>query len=506
MVKYVTEFLFMIDLKQYPRLLAELQSGKKSRNKIVTYILAAVLVLVGLFLLATAATILSQGAKDKEDIPVMIFLGAIALMMIGSAAYLLMEQRSKDTAVKESWLKADAARLSELDEKAAGAIHMCGCLLYDDCLVSRTEAGDVYLPFEDILWVYGIRRRRTINGVPIVTNHAVNVVDIDGNDIEVMHSPNGKDADSRTMTEVLVHQMHSAGYYPVIGYDGQLQRDTKKDLNILKRRYEQSMNEQFEREAQAAKWICPHCTAENEGGTRCIYCGCLKEIKIPDEPVQETPIRPAMREEPVRDYSNLAPNTPAKRSNPMLAVLLALACVAVMGISLLIARNMGNNSQPSEPDTPSVTVPDTQPGSDSDKLLDGYVGDTLETAFFDFKFNSVKKVSSYEGITPSEGNQLIVANVSVHNTMRSSLPMFDTDFALVYGEGDDEYAFPVTYTDPSKTGGDMLEGEYSIGINKTVTGDLVYEIPADITSGYFYFEEYFENGEYGEYYTVSFNL
>ena len=493
----------MVDLKQYPRLWAELQAGKKSGSKIVSYILAGVLILLGLFFLFIVAKILPEGKKD--DIAVMIFLGILALIMIGSAVYLITEQRNKDMAVKDSWRKADAARMNELDEKAAKAIHMCGCLLYDDCLVSRTEAGDVYRPFEDILWVYGIQRRRSLNGVPILTNHAVNAVDIDGNDIEVMHSADGKEADSRTMTEVLVHQMHEAGYYPVIGYDGQLQKDTKKDLNILKRRYEQSMNEQFEREARTAKWICPHCTAENDGGTRCVYCGCLKEIKIPDEPVAETPVRTEAPQEPVRDYSNLAPNTPAKRSNPMLAVLLGLACVAVMGISLLIANHMGG-PKPTEPDTPPVTVTDPEPGTDPSKLLDGEVGDTLETAFFDFKFNSVKKVSSYEGITPADGNQLIVANVTIHNTMRSSLPMFDSDFLMVYGDGDNDYAYPVTFDDASKASGEMLESEYSIGINKTVTGDLVYEIPADITSGYFYFEEYFDNGEYGEYYTVSFNL
>lgn len=53
----------MVDLKQYPRLSAELQAGKKSGSKIVSYILAGVLILLGLFFLFIVAKILPEERK-----------------------------------------------------------------------------------------------------------------------------------------------------------------------------------------------------------------------------------------------------------------------------------------------------------------------------------------------------------------------------------------------------------------------------------------------------------
>ena len=141
------------------------------------------------------------------------------------------------------------------------------------------------------------------------------------------------------------------------------------------------------------------------------------------------------------------------------------------------------------------------------RVLDGYVGDTISTAFFDFTVNDAHTADSYGSLTPAEGNTFCIVNVTVHNTMRQSLPMFDTDFVLFWGPGDSDGSFPVTHDDPSRRTDKMLEESYYIGINETVTGDLVYEMPkTHDPEGILYFEEYFENGEYGDYYTVTFPL
>ena len=337
---------------------------------------------------------------------------------------------------------------------------------------------------------------------------------------------NGKEGmPASAMADILLKLIGKAGYSPVAGYDGELYKQTKKDLNILKRRYEQSMSEQFERETRAAKWICPHCTAENEGTDRCVFCGCLREIHIPDEPVkpapvQETPVRPqaAPVQPQEKDYSYLQPNVGAgraKKNNPMLAVLLGLGCVAVMAIALLVA-NMLNKQESYDYDDvkedayqeiQNNPVDDQTQDGQSGKLLDGYVGDTISTAFFDMTANSAYMTDSYEGMTPAEGNEFCVVNMTIHNTIRQSLPMFDTDFILWWGQGDEDGSFPITHEAAEKRAGNMLEEEYFIGINETVTGDLVYELPkTHDAQGMVYFEEYFDNGETGEYYTFTVDL
>ena len=121
--------------------------------------------------------------------------------------------------------------------------------------------------------------------------------------------------------------------------------------------------------------------------------------------------------------------------------------------------------------------------------------------------NSAYMTDSYEGMTPAEGNEFCVVNMTIHNTIRQSLPMFDTDFILWWGQGDEDGSFPITHEAAEKRAGNMLEEEYFIGINETVTGDLVYELPkTHDAQGMVYFEEYFDNGETGEYYTFTVDL
>ena len=271
------------------------------------------------------------------------------------------------------------------------------------------------------------------------------------------------------------------------------------------------------------KWICPHCTAENDAtDERCIYCGCKKEIKIPDAPVTEildqTAVSQAAQEfpqtqRPQTDYSNLTPNAgpaPKKKNNLMLGVLLAVACVAVMGIGMMFASRAKDSD---EGQTATFNEPSSAPAEgdpeiyeldpeDYNTLLDGEIGDTLSTAFFDFKVSSVTLEDSYENLTPAEGNKFAIVDIWIQNTMRESIPMFDTDFVFIYGDGDNDYAFPITDGAPDKKTGKMLASEYELGINEETQGILVYEVPADIEEALVYFEEYFDNGEYGQFYTV----
>ena len=68
-------------------------------------------------------------------------------------------------------------------------------------------------------------------------------------------------------------------------------------------------------------------------------------------------------------------------------------------------------------------------GYAKDGFAEGRLGDTMHTYFFDFTVNSAYLCDTYEGYTPiMEGYQLLVADVTVKNTNRESIPMYDTDF------------------------------------------------------------------------------
>ena len=130
-----------------------------------------------------------------------------------------------------------------------------------------------------------------------------------------------------------------------------------------------------------------------------------------------------------------------------------------------------------------------------------YVGDKVSTIFLDFTVNSVESVSEYEGYTPAEGNKLVVLDMTIKNTETYSLPMFQSDFPLFWGSGDEDGDFPLEkYCDK------QLDDEYEIPIGKSTDGVLVYEMPQDAKDCVLVFEEYFEDESVGENYGVYFTV
>lgn len=115
---------------------------------------------------------------------------------------------------------------------------------------------------------------------------------------------------------------------------------------------------------------------------------------------------------------------------------------------------------------------------------EGRTGDTMETYFFDFTVNSAYLTSDYAGYTPAEGNVLLVADITVKNTFRESIEMYDTDFQAQWGEDEDPEAYsipittdPETFTELEPVGGDQLPGTYPLAVDEERSGQLVYEVP-----------------------------
>ena len=141
-----------------------------------------------------------------------------------------------------------------------------------------------------------------------------------------------------------------------------------------------------------------------------------------------------------------------------------------------------------------------------DGLAVGYEGDTLRTAFFDMTIKNPRTSTEYDGLTADEGYKFLTADLTLYNYTDVTQPMFDTDFEVVWDlDDDDAWDFPMA----NETVGADGEPEYSLvsdtqlpqifnlGIHRTETGVLLYQVPEDCTDFYIAFYEVFEAQEEG---------
>lgn len=107
--------------------------------------------------------------------------------------------------------------------------------------------------------------------------------------------------------------------------------------------------------------------------------------------------------------------------------------------------------------------------------LTGEIGDTLETMFFDFSVDEASSPAEYDGYTPAEGNRLVLCTVTVTNTFGETLPMFDADFQLQWGSGDEDYAWAIdAFND------ELMPLEWELLTGDTATYKMLFEAPADV--------------------------
>ena len=139
---------------------------------------------------------------------------------------------------------------------------------------------------------------------------------------------------------------------------------------------------------------------------------------------------------------------------------------------------------------------------------EGGLGDTMHTYWFDYTVNSAYLCDEFEGYKPSEGYEILVADVTVKNTVSDTITMFDTDFQIQWDDySDDAYDVPITFylEDDVVLNKDMLPGEYDLNKNESITGLLVYEIPTGNKDFSISFLEVFEDYTEGDVFFVYFS-
>lgn len=132
----------------------------------------------------------------------------------------------------------------------------------------------------------------------------------------------------------------------------------------------------------------------------------------------------------------------------------------------------------------------------------GYVGDIIHTYWFDFTVKNVLFCPTFQGYTARDGYQLMVLELTMENTFHDEVPMFDTDYWVEWGDDDYDfdYAFPIT--DAQSLSQDFLPEKYYLPYDGNITGLLMYEVPVRYSEYMLIFEEYFEDGDVGDWFGV----
>jgi len=180
------------------------------------------------------------------------------------------------------------------------------------------------------------------------------------------------------------------------------------------------------------------------------------------------------------------------------AVLTGIMLLSIAGCGKTGIENAGDSWVSDDEDV------DVYEYDDGTKLYEGKIGSKMKTAWFDFTVNSAYYTEdAIGGYTPSEGNILVVVNVTVKNTFQESIPMFDTDFQLQWGDdADDAYAFPVATSE--KILDDQFPEEYDLKVKESTTGVLIFEAPEGNEDFSLSFLEYYEDDTEGNLFFVYF--
>lgn len=122
-----------------------------------------------------------------------------------------------------------------------------------------------------------------------------------------------------------------------------------------------------------------------------------------------------------------------------------------------------------------------------------------ETYFFTYDVLKAEKVSDFDGIKPTEGKMLLAVTVSIENTFGEDIPMFDTDFQVQWGPGDDDFAVTLEASSDKQ-----LPESYTLADKETRKGILLYEVPADLTDFTLAYLEFFDDQTTGDFYEIAF--
>ena len=130
--------------------------------------------------------------------------------------------------------------------------------------------------------------------------------------------------------------------------------------------------------------------------------------------------------------------------------------------------------------------------------------DTVNTAFFEMKINSVSKRSTYqfkEGLYEAgTGNTYLIVDVTITNTFQKDLPMSITDFTLDF-EGNDEQQVITGFGNTDLHQEKFMDNLFTLKEGESITKSILFSVK-DAEEYILRYEEYYEDGFEGDCYEV----
>ncbi|MDR1135921.1 MAG: hypothetical protein LBL49_07050 [Clostridiales Family XIII bacterium] len=109
--------------------------------------------------------------------------------------------------------------------------------------------------------------------------------------------------------------------------------------------------------------------------------------------------------------------------------------------------------------------------------VDGEIGKTYSTKWFDFIVSSVDKVDEYSEYTPPEGYTLLDVVVKETNTFDEPITMGTFDFYLTT----DTSSMEIYPLDPFNDDPTLMPEEFDLALKESAEYHMIFEFPADAT-------------------------
>ncbi len=149
-----------------------------------------------------------------------------------------------------------------------------------------------------------------------------------------------------------------------------------------------------------------------------------------------------------------------------------------------------------------ITVPGAEEEPEEAVLVEGALHDVIQTEFYSFSIEDAWTTRYIGTSLPQEGNIYLIANATIKNTHRESIPLYDTDFLADWGK-EGENANPLI--GQGKFDAEwVLPYEYELEPEEERSGLLIYEVPAGCETYTISHHTLFSDGTEGGTYRVTF--
>ena len=137
---------------------------------------------------------------------------------------------------------------------------------------------------------------------------------------------------------------------------------------------------------------------------------------------------------------------------------------------------------------------------DDDGTAQGGLNTVMHTEFFTFTITGAALHSTLDDYVPGLGQVVLAVDMEVENTFSETIPMFDTDFLLQWGDGEEDQAYCLLDT----VADDQLPERYDLEKGQARSGRLYFAVPQDVEDFTLTYLEHFDDGTTGNKFSVTF--